>query len=1013
MSDDLNRTPSHLPLGESDSTTPADKRRRRRRKADEIDDAGPTHTDQPSSHPGTSSEHPHKPARASTAQTKPAQSESAGTMPEGSAEAEQADEDSATAADSTDEAGRRRRRRGGRRHRRRTDDAATDSTENQPNPASAGLPPAADAPAARQAGLPVRTRSDGTAGRTERGSRERTGRRDRDARDRDARGRDAGASIGRDRDTGRRGRDRDRDRRDRGPGPDRVPAVITGHTSGWHSDNASSLDEVLLTDKTDQEFWGTDHASAQADVEEANATWQRLNEEVVDVEADPAEIDDADDPQNDATLGKRSADPSDDDAQDAVVDAAVDAEGELIRAPAPLHEEIGLEDQGEEEEEQVEANKVMLVNVAENDECRIAILDSENRLDELYTERISTVSHVGNIYKGIVTNVESAIQAAFVDIGLEKSGFLHISDLQPQYFMKNRQGKPMHEDVGRKLARRDRPAIQNCLRRGQEVIVQIIKEGIGNKGPTLTSYVSVPGRYLVLMPGMTRLGVSRKIMDEDDRRQARRKLEQLSPPADLGFIIRTQGVGRSVAELQRDLDYLMRLWDLIGQRVQHERAPCELFRESDLVIRTLRDIYSRAIARIVVDNEDVAARAREFLGIVDPQAAMAVEYYRERSPVFHRFGVEQEIARIHDKHVPLPSGGSLVIEATEALVAIDVNSGKSRQQSDAEETAFRTNKEAAVEIARQLRLRDLGGVIVCDFIDMRAERHRLQIERILYEAMRHDRARAKILPISRFGIIEMTRQRMRASLKKTIYMDCPHCRGSGVVKRPESMRLDVLRHLRQVLLFPQIASVRVTLHIDVAHALLNQKRKVLLRLELESQKGIEILGKTDVALDHVEFSYTDTVGKQHPFELDFVFARSFRGPVRTTPVGPIGIPLQKSTIHGPRIVGFESPAREQHDPLNGEADFEDTYQPLGSIDGAVPLDDDPATDDALDTESDDPDDTANAAHKPADDLDDTDNDEDNDEADETDAEPADAIPASDEPAPEPGAHVEDQQQPAR
>lgn len=498
-------------------------------------------------------------------------------------------------------------------------------------------------------------------------------------------------------------------------------------------------------------------------------------------------------------------------------------------------------------------DQLMLVNYTEGEECRIAILH-QGRLEELFIERTSAESHVGNIYKGRVTNVEPSIQAAFVDFGLGKNGFLHISDLQPQYFP---DGRNEVEDVGRKTPRRERPPIQKCLRRGQEVIVQITKEGIGTKGPTLTTYISVPGRYLVLMPGMNRLGVSRKIEDDDARRHMRELLNEMEMPPNMGVILRTAGLGRTKRELQRDLQYLQRLWKVVAARIRSERAPAELYQESDLVIRTIRDVYTSDFSRIIVDNEAVAQKARDFLSIVSPRRTDVVELYTGPEPLFHKYGVEAEIERINSRHVPLASGGSLVIDSTEALVAIDVNSGKYRDLEDAEETAHRINLEAAREIARQLRLRDLGGVIVIDFIDMRLERNRRDVEHALRDALKEQKERAKVLRMSQFGIIELTRQRQRPSIKRSIYQDCPHCRGSGLVKTSESMSLDVIRSLRMAVQQPNAARATVYVHSRVAFDLLNRKRPEIARIEAEYGKPIVVLGDPGFALDECRIECRD------------------------------------------------------------------------------------------------------------------------------------------------------------
>src|SRR5215207_2552812 len=461
--------------------------------------------------------------------------------------------------------------------------------------------------------------------------------------------------------------------------------------------------------------------------------------------------------------------------------------------------------------------KEMLINVSEGEECRIALLDN-GKLEELYMERTSATSHVGNIYKGRVTNVEPSIQAAFVDFGLG--------------------GEAIRGAVGRKAARRARPPIQRCLRRGDEIIVQIIKEGIGTKGPTLSSYLSIPGRYLVMMPGVGKMGVSQKIEDDVERRRLRQILDGLKPPDGVGFIIRTAGVGKSKAEIERDLKYLTRLWEQLEKKRQSGPGPMELYTEGDLVTRTVRDLFSADVDQIVVDNKEVAKRVKEVIRLSSPRTKNRVEVYEDPLPLFHKYGIEKDIELMYSRHVPLPSGGSLVIDSTEAIVAIDVNSGKFRDHSDAEMTAFKTDMEAADEIPRQLRLRDLGGVIICDFIDLRYERHRRELEQRLHDNFKRDRAKTKVLRMSQFGIIEMTRQRMRPSLKRSIYFDCPHCKGAGLVKTPESMSLDVMRRIAIAINDLKVHRVEVTINPEVNFYLQNKKRRSIAALEDKYDKRV-------------------------------------------------------------------------------------------------------------------------------------------------------------------------------
>jgi len=484
----------------------------------------------------------------------------------------------------------------------------------------------------------------------------------------------------------------------------------------------------------------------------------------------------------------------------------------------------------------------MLINTLAGQECRIAIVGGAG-LEEYYVERASRASRVGNIYKGRVTNVEPAIQAAFVDFGLSKNGFLHVSDLHPQYFPRGQQSS---EPVGRKRPHKDRPPIQECLRRGQEVIVQMTKEGIGSKGPTLTSYVSIPGRLLVMMPGMTRLGVSRKIEDEEARTKARALLGQLKLPGSMGFIVRTAGLERSKRDLQRDLNYLLRLWKIVKDRTKAVKAPAEIYKESDLVIRTLRDIYDTGIDRILCDSASVARRVEEFLNVAMPRTKHAIEVYTGKEGLYHDFGLEEEIEKIYSPRVELPSGGSLVIDQTEALVAIDVNSGRFREHADAETTALKINVEAAREMARQLRLRDLGGVIIIDFIDMREEKNRRTVERALRQAIRPDRAKTRVLRISRLGIVEMTRQRIGPSLETTFCQTCTYCNGTGMIRSDESQALLILRDLRRATSVPDVSQVEVCVTPTVAQHLSNYQRRHISQLEADT--GISIIVRADTGL---------------------------------------------------------------------------------------------------------------------------------------------------------------------
>ena len=550
----------------------------------------------------------------------------------------------------------------------------------------------------------------------------------------------------------------------------------------------------------------------------------------------------------------------------------------------------------------------MLINVAQSEECRIAIIE-DGVLEELYLERSSQSNYVGNIYKGRIVNLEPSIQAAFVDFGVGRNGFLHISDVEPQYFrqggydprkaiLPNGGQRPDRDfderseqdddaPVGESRARngggggggrngggvrtarqrigvrpRFKPPIQDIFQRGDEVLVQVIKEGIGTKGPTLSTYISIPGRYLVLMPALGRIGVSRKIENDEDRRRLRDILRELNPPKGVGFIVRTAGTERTKKELSRDLAYLLRLWKVIVRRIKKTTGPVDIYEESDMIIRTIRDIFTGDVDTIFIDEPKAFERAKEFLQIVMPRYVNRLKLYEGREPLFHKYKLDEEIAQINQRRVPLKGGGSLVIDQTEALVAIDVNSGSFRTDGSAEESAYQLNQIAAREIARQLRLRDLGGVIVNDFIDMRKERNRRSVEHTLRDAVKRDRARTKILRTSPFGLIEMTRQRIRPSIKRSVYKECPACNGSGLVKSAESMAIEVVRKLLMCAHTTGVARITVTVEEEVASYLNNKKRRDLVQLEQDSNVEVQVVSGEGLAPEYLKVDCVDANGRE-------------------------------------------------------------------------------------------------------------------------------------------------------
>ena len=499
--------------------------------------------------------------------------------------------------------------------------------------------------------------------------------------------------------------------------------------------------------------------------------------------------------------------------------------------------------------------EIMVINDDPGVETRIAILEN-GRLEELYTERINAATGVGNIYKGRVTNVEPAIQAAFVEYGGSQSGFLHVTDLHPKHFP----GNETSERVGKKIAKHNRPPIQKCLKRGDEILVQVLKEGIGTKGPTLTSYLSIPGRLAVMMPYMDKVGVSRKIEDEDERREMRKILDSLKLPEGFGFILRTAGLGKKKADIKRDIAYLLRLWKMIEKRLDTVSAPCQLYNESDLLVRTIRDVLRPRIGAIVADSESSHERISSFIKIAAPRSSRKIVHYRGVSPIFHAFDLERQIEEVHSREVHLPSGGRLVIDQTEALVAIDVNSGKSRGARNSETNALNTNLEAAEEICRQLRLRDLGGIVINDLIDMARSANRKKVEQKFQEHLERDRARSTVLPISRFGLLEMTRQRIRPSVLDSHYVECTHCEGLGRVKTTEEVAADATRHCGWLLHHSSIRRVELTCSPIVGTYLLSNKRAELNRYETNLNKRIVVRISEGIAADRLSYYAYDARG---------------------------------------------------------------------------------------------------------------------------------------------------------
>jgi ribonuclease E len=476
----------------------------------------------------------------------------------------------------------------------------------------------------------------------------------------------------------------------------------------------------------------------------------------------------------------------------------------------------------------------MLINAEDPEESRVAIV-AEGLLEEFDIETTHKEQNKGNIYKGVVVKVEAGLQAAFVDYGGNRAGFLPLGEVHPSCY------------ADPELAKRGgRVRIHDVLKRNQELLVQVVKDEIGTKGAALSTYVSLPGRYLVLMPGVDATRVSRKIEDEAQRRQLKEIVAQLAPPPGTGVIIRTAGLDRTRQELQRDMAYLLKLWETILAQAAELPAPSVVYQERDLVIRSIRDYFTPDIAEILVDDREVFKRAREFLQAIMPRYVNRIKFYREKRPIFSKYQLEDQIEAIFEDKIPLKSGGSIVIERTEAMVSIDVNSGRSTQERGMEETAFKTNMEAGEEIARQLRLRDLGGLVVIDFIDMRDRKHIQEVERCLKNALKRDKARTEMSRISKFGLLEVSRQRLKPALQDETSLPCPHCKGQGLVRSKESLGLTVLRKIQAAAVKGNLLSAKAKVPLEAANYLLNEKRDRLLKLEHEY--GIRIHVEGDATL---------------------------------------------------------------------------------------------------------------------------------------------------------------------
>ena len=525
------------------------------------------------------------------------------------------------------------------------------------------------------------------------------------------------------------------------------------------------------------------------------------------------------------------------------------AEEPMVPAPAqePVDDQADDDDQVPEPEIDEQAKKAvtykLLINAEEPEECRIALVE-DGRLESFHVTTIDREPTKNNIYKGRIVSIEANLQAAFVDIGTGRNGFLPFNEIHPEYFRQDVSDKSralIAQQQWKKLK------IEEVVQKGQEVLVQVVKEVTGNKGANMTTYLSLPGRCLVLMPGSDSAGISRKIVGEERRAGLREIMSEFEIPEGIGYIIRTASAEITRVALENDLQTLLALWEEIKKRGQTMNAPALVYEEQDTVVRFLRDHFFAEIQEILVDTQESLDNVNAFIEQLPPkQRKVKVRMHRASKPIFNQYNIEEQIESIYRPQVTLPSGGSIVIDPTEALVAIDVNSGRTSKNSDFDETIFLANMEAAAELARQLRLRDLGGLIVVDFIDMRNKKHIREVERQVKVSMKRDKAKVDISKISRFGLMQISRQKMGAPIEKGSYLTCPHCQGRGVIRSVETQALYYLRRIQTGITRKKVGRVECRLPLDVAQYLLNKKRAELVELEHRNSARIDIIPCADM-----------------------------------------------------------------------------------------------------------------------------------------------------------------------
>ncbi len=495
----------------------------------------------------------------------------------------------------------------------------------------------------------------------------------------------------------------------------------------------------------------------------------------------------------------------------------------------------------------------MLINAADPEEYRIAVI-KDGRLDGYHIESSAVEQKKGNIYKGIVEKIEPRLQACFVNFGADRNGFLPASEVHPEYHQTE---KPAQE-------KRGFPPIQKALKKNQELLIQVTKEMPGRKGDHLTTYVSIAGRYLVLTPGRTNNGVSRKIEDEEERQRLKSIMGQQKLPDGIGYIIRTVAAGQNKRELSKDLNRLLRVWKSIKNRVKKAPPLSLIHKEQDICFRTLRDYYSSDVSEILVDDKEIYNEIKSYMKIISPRDQGRVKLYKGTRPIFDQHKIEDQIESIYNNKVFLPSGGSIVFGTTEALMSIDVNSGRGMVGKDLETMVFRHNLEAASEIPRQLRLRDIGGLIVIDFIDMNERKHNREVEKVLREELKKDRAKIDMAHISKFGLLELSRQRLRPAIELSSYQICPHCGGRGMVKSVESAAVSFLRSIWMGLSKGKATQVTGTLPLAVASYLQNRKRRELAEIEKRYDVTIILTGDPTMMPGNGQLDFIKGDGRATP-----------------------------------------------------------------------------------------------------------------------------------------------------